>query len=164
VRSLGGGVIVSFGCASRIELAQACPGVASLTREYQAVVSAYALKYVDFDIEGVAVAEPASQIGRFGHACAVGLIDLATLNGAQIGTAVTFAPPSQSVEATGAKVPPTVGPSGGYELVLGIRALQKGQTTFRDITVDYHIDGRKYRLTGPHSFRLCTPATEICQF
>jgi hypothetical protein len=64
VRSLGGDVIVSFGGASGIELAQACPDVASLTREYQAVVSAYALKYVDFDIEGAAVAEPASLARR----------------------------------------------------------------------------------------------------
>jgi Cellulose binding domain len=60
VRALGGDVTISFGGASGIELAQACTDVASLTAEYQAVVTAYALRNVDFDIEGAAVAEPAS--------------------------------------------------------------------------------------------------------
>ena len=60
IRSRGGDVKISFGGASGIELAQACSTVDSLTAEYQAVVSAYKLKYADFDIEGSAVAEPAS--------------------------------------------------------------------------------------------------------
>jgi hypothetical protein len=60
IRAKGGDVKVSFGGASGIELAQACSNVSALTAEYQAVVSAYSLKYVDFDIEGSAVAEPAS--------------------------------------------------------------------------------------------------------
>jgi hypothetical protein len=60
IRAGGGDVKVSFGGASGIELAQACTTVDSLVAEYQAVVTAYALKYVDFDIEGSAVAEPAS--------------------------------------------------------------------------------------------------------
>jgi hypothetical protein len=60
IRSGGGDVKVSFGGASGIELAQACTSVASLATEYNAVISAYGLKYVDFDIEGAAVADPAS--------------------------------------------------------------------------------------------------------
>jgi hypothetical protein len=60
LRAAGGDVKISFGGASGIELAQACPDVNSLTAEYQAVVSAYRLTYIDFDIEGSAVAEPAS--------------------------------------------------------------------------------------------------------
>jgi Cellulose binding domain len=60
LRSRGGDVKISFGGASGIELAQACSSVTALTAEYQAVVTAYALKYIDFDIEGAAVAEPAS--------------------------------------------------------------------------------------------------------
>ena len=51
---------ISFGGASGIELVQACSTVDSLLAEYQAVVSAYSLKYVDFDIEGAASADPAS--------------------------------------------------------------------------------------------------------
>lgn len=60
IRAGGGDVKVSFGGASGIELAQACTTVASLAAEYNAVISAYGLKYVDFDIEGAAVADPAS--------------------------------------------------------------------------------------------------------
>ena len=60
IRNAGGDVKISFGGASGIELAQACGDVNSLTAEYQAVVSAYHLKFIDFDIEGAAVAEPAS--------------------------------------------------------------------------------------------------------
>ena len=51
---------VSFGGATGIELAQACTSVAALQAEYQAVVSAYNLKYIDLDIEGAASADPTS--------------------------------------------------------------------------------------------------------
>ncbi|WNI19331.1 cellulose binding domain-containing protein [Actinacidiphila sp. ITFR-21] len=60
IRAAGGDVKVSFGGASGIELAQACSSVDALYTEYAAVVDAYNLTYVDFDIEGAAVAEPAS--------------------------------------------------------------------------------------------------------
>ncbi|MEV6845245.1 cellulose binding domain-containing protein [Actinoplanes sp. NPDC051411] len=60
VRAAGGDVKVSFGGATGIELAQACTSTSALQAEYQAVVSAYNLKYVDFDIEGAAVADPAT--------------------------------------------------------------------------------------------------------
>jgi hypothetical protein len=58
LRSAGGDVKVSFGGATGIELAQACTDVKALQAEYQAVVSAYGLKYIDLDIEGAAVADP----------------------------------------------------------------------------------------------------------
>jgi hypothetical protein len=60
IRSLGGDVKISLGGASGTELAQACPTPAATETEYQAIVDAYNLKYLDFDIEGAAVAEPAS--------------------------------------------------------------------------------------------------------
>jgi hypothetical protein len=60
LRSAGGDVKISFGGASGIELAQGCGDVSSLATEYSAVVDAYGLKYADFDIEGAAVADPAS--------------------------------------------------------------------------------------------------------
>ena len=60
LRAKGGDVKISFGGESGIELAQACTSAGALTAEYQAVVTAYSLKYIDFDIEGAAVAEPAS--------------------------------------------------------------------------------------------------------
>ena len=58
LRAAGGDVKVSFGGATGIELAQACTSVTALQAEYQAVVSAYNLKYIDLDIEGAAVADP----------------------------------------------------------------------------------------------------------
>ncbi|GAA5177780.1 hypothetical protein GCM10023322_03310 [Rugosimonospora acidiphila] len=60
IRARGGDVKISFGGASGIELAQACGSVSALTAEYQAVINAYSLKYIDFDIEGAAVADPNS--------------------------------------------------------------------------------------------------------
>jgi cellulose binding protein with CBM2 domain len=64
IRARGGDVKISFGGATGIELAQACSTVDSLLAEYQAVVSAYALRSIDLDIEGAATAEPASVARR----------------------------------------------------------------------------------------------------
>ncbi|BCY15408.1 cellulose binding domain-containing protein [Actinoplanes sp. L3-i22] len=60
IRSAGGDVKVSFGGATGVELAQACTSTSALQAEYQAVVSAYNLKYIDLDIEGAASADTAS--------------------------------------------------------------------------------------------------------
>jgi Cellulose binding domain/Glycosyl hydrolases family 18 len=60
IRKQGGDVKISFGGATGQELAQACTDVNALQAEYQAVVSAYDLKFIDLDIEGAAVADPAS--------------------------------------------------------------------------------------------------------
>jgi hypothetical protein len=60
LRAAGGDVKISFGGASGIDLAQACGDVNSLYTEYAAVVDAYGATYADFDIEGAAVADPAS--------------------------------------------------------------------------------------------------------
>ncbi|HTX91623.1 MAG TPA: carbohydrate-binding protein [Anaerolineales bacterium] len=51
LRAAGGDVIVSFGGAAAPELADVCGDAASLQAQYQAVVTKYNLKYVDFDIE-----------------------------------------------------------------------------------------------------------------
>jgi hypothetical protein len=60
LRQQGGDVKISFGGATGIELAQACTDVGALTGEYQAVVDAYKLKFIDLDVEGAAVADVAS--------------------------------------------------------------------------------------------------------
>jgi hypothetical protein len=60
IRKQGGDVKISFGGATGQELAQACTSVSALQAEYQAVISAYNLKFIDLDIEGAAVADPAS--------------------------------------------------------------------------------------------------------
>ncbi|MEV4612745.1 carbohydrate binding domain-containing protein [Kitasatospora sp. NPDC049258] len=64
IRAGGGDVKLSFGGASGTELAQACTTVDSLFNEYDAVVKAYGLKYVDFDIEGAAVVDTAANDRR----------------------------------------------------------------------------------------------------
>ncbi|MEU8237394.1 cellulose binding domain-containing protein [Actinoplanes missouriensis] len=64
VREAGGDVKVSFGGATGVELAQACTSVSALQAEYQAVVDAYDLNYIDLDIEGAAVADAASVARR----------------------------------------------------------------------------------------------------
>jgi hypothetical protein len=60
VRAAGGDVMVSFGGASGQELAQADTNVAALTAAYQSVINDYGLTHIDFDVEGAAVADPAS--------------------------------------------------------------------------------------------------------
>ncbi|MFD7587905.1 carbohydrate binding domain-containing protein [Kitasatospora sp. NPDC059811] len=64
LRAAGGDVKLSFGGASGTELAAACTTVDSLFAEYDAVVNAYNLRYVDFDIEGAAIADTASNDRR----------------------------------------------------------------------------------------------------
>ncbi|WP_316520499.1 carbohydrate binding domain-containing protein [Kitasatospora brasiliensis] len=64
LRAAGGDVKVSFGGAAGTELAAACTTVDSLFAEYDAVVNAYNLRYVDFDIEGAAIADTASNDRR----------------------------------------------------------------------------------------------------
>ncbi|MBV9411370.1 MAG: cellulose binding domain-containing protein [Acidimicrobiia bacterium] len=60
LRSMGGDVVVSFGGAANQELAQACTTVSALQAQYQAVIDAYGLKSIDFDVEGAATADAAS--------------------------------------------------------------------------------------------------------
>lgn len=64
IRAAGGDVKISFGGASGIELAYFCTTPTTLADEYSAVVNAYSLKYVDFDIEGAAVADPTTVARR----------------------------------------------------------------------------------------------------
>ena len=60
LRARGGDVKISFGGATGVELAQACSSVDALAAEYQAVIDAYDLKYMDLDIEGTATQDTAS--------------------------------------------------------------------------------------------------------
>jgi hypothetical protein len=60
VRAQGGDVKISLGGAAGSELAQICGTPQAVETEYQAIVDAYNLKYLDIDIEGGAVADPVS--------------------------------------------------------------------------------------------------------
>jgi hypothetical protein len=65
VRAAGGDVAVSFGGYNGTELAAACGDAGSLAAAYQAVISKYALKYIDFDIEGDDLGDTATENERF---------------------------------------------------------------------------------------------------
>ena len=65
VRQAGGDVSVSFGGAVGTELAQKITDVTALKSAYRSVVDAYGLRRIDFDIEGAAVADPASVARRW---------------------------------------------------------------------------------------------------
>lgn len=60
IRLAGGDVSVSFGGANGIELAQAITSVPDLVEAYSRVIDMYSLRRIDLDIEGGAIAEPAS--------------------------------------------------------------------------------------------------------
>jgi hypothetical protein len=64
-RSDGASVIVSFGGASGSEIATTCATTKRLTTAYRSVITDLKVTHVDFDIEGAAIAEPASIRRRF---------------------------------------------------------------------------------------------------
>jgi chitinase len=57
LRALGGDVIVSFGGAAGVELAEACPDVESLAAQYRHVIDTLGVTQLDFDIEGEALGD-----------------------------------------------------------------------------------------------------------
>jgi len=63
--SAGAQVIVSFGGAGGVELAQSCTNSGSLQQAYQTVINQFHLSHVDFDVEGAAIADPTSINNRF---------------------------------------------------------------------------------------------------
>jgi hypothetical protein len=88
LRGIGGDVKPSFGGEAGTELAQACTNVTALTAQYQSVIDAYGLTQIDFDIEGAAVADPAS-VDRRSQAMAA-LQSAAKANGRQLAVTLTL--------------------------------------------------------------------------
>lgn len=64
LRAIGGDVRISFGGEENNELAVTCTSVSRLEAAYQAVISAYRVDKVDFDIEGTALADTAASQRR----------------------------------------------------------------------------------------------------
>ena len=64
-RSLGAHVIISLGGENGTELAQSCTSTTRLTKAYRSVIKRTHATQLDFDIEGAAVADPASIARRF---------------------------------------------------------------------------------------------------
>jgi len=57
--------IVSFGGEEGIELAQSCPNLSQLVAAYQSVINTLHVNHIDFDIEGAAIADTATNNLRF---------------------------------------------------------------------------------------------------
>jgi chitodextrinase len=55
LRAAGGDVTISFGGAAGTELGASCPSASAIQAAYQTVITKYALKRVDFDVEGGAI-------------------------------------------------------------------------------------------------------------
>lgn len=60
VRAAGGDVIISFGGYDGTDIGQACNDPSSLQAAYQVVVDKYKAKILDFDVEHLAIEDPAS--------------------------------------------------------------------------------------------------------
>lgn len=60
LRANGGDVIIAFGGYDGTDLAQACPDAAGQQAAYQQVIDKYKAKYLDFDVEHLAIEDPAS--------------------------------------------------------------------------------------------------------
>jgi cellulose binding protein with CBM2 domain len=63
--SEGAQPVISFGGAAGIELAQSCPNLSQLVAAYQSVISTLHATRLDFDIEGAAIADTATNNLRF---------------------------------------------------------------------------------------------------
>jgi chitodextrinase len=63
--SEGATPIVSFGGEDGVELAQSCTSLSSLEAAYQSVINTLHVTHIDFDIEGAAIADTASNNLRF---------------------------------------------------------------------------------------------------
>lgn len=64
VRAKGGDVAISFGGASGTELANACTNVGQLQSAYQSVIDKFALKHINFDLEGAGETNAAAMTRR----------------------------------------------------------------------------------------------------
>jgi chitodextrinase len=65
LKAAGGDAIISFGGAAGQELARTCTSVSTLAAQYQAAIDRYAIRDLDFDIEGADQGDPASLDRRF---------------------------------------------------------------------------------------------------
>lgn len=63
--SEGATPIVSFGGEAGVELAQSCPNLSQLVGAYQSVINTLHVNHIDFDIEGAAIADTATNNLRF---------------------------------------------------------------------------------------------------
>jgi len=87
LRAQGGDVIASFGGEVGTELATSCGSVSALQAQYQAVINAYNLTHIDFDIEGSTLGNTAANNLR--NQAIVGLQRAAQSAGKQLTVSLT---------------------------------------------------------------------------
>lgn len=87
LRAQGGDVIASFGGEVGTELATSCGSVSALQAQYQAVIDAYNLTHIDFDIEGSTLGNSAANNRR--DQAIVGLQKAAQSAGKQLTVSFT---------------------------------------------------------------------------
>jgi chitinase len=89
----GARTIIAFGGAAGAEIAQTCTDVNALTAAYQSVITKYRVNHLDFDIEGAAIADPASINRRY--------VAIRNLEAANAGLVVSVTIPVLEVGPTG---------------------------------------------------------------
>jgi hypothetical protein len=99
LRAAGGNVIVSFGGAAGSELGLTCSSVASLQAQYQAVIDAYNVTWLDFDIEGGALGNTAANDRR--NKAIKGLQATAASRGRELRVAYTLPVSPSGLESSG---------------------------------------------------------------
>lgn len=124
LRALGGDVILSFGGANGIELAQSCKTVSTLQAQYQAVIDLYGPTRIDFDIEGAAQADPASIDLR--NKAVAGLQSAARAAGRQLMVQFTLPVLPTGLTADGAAVLQNALQNGVDLAVLNLMAMDNG--------------------------------------
>lgn len=124
VRAAGGDVSVSFGGAAGTELALATTDVTALKNAYRAVIDAYGLRRIDFDIEGAAVADTAS-VDRRWRAVAALQRDLAAV-GRSIDVWATLPVLPQGLTADGLAVVTSAVKQGAVLAGVNVMAMDYG--------------------------------------
>ncbi len=124
LRAGGRDVIISFGGANGVELAQSCGDATSLASAYQAVIDTYGLTSIDFDVEGGAVAAPAS-VTRRSEAIAT-LQSRAAKAGKRLDVSLTLPALPQGLTADGVTVVRSARDAGASLRTVNIMAMDYG--------------------------------------
>lgn len=133
LKAAGGDVVISFGGAAGITLADACGSVAQTKDAYRAVVDQYQVYRLDFDIEGAAVASPES-VQRRSSAIALLQQELEA-EGRTLEVSLTL--PTLPTGLTGDDSAP-VDAFGGYDVVRSARDAGVDVAVVNVMAMDYY--------------------------
>ena len=124
LRRAGGEPIASFGGQAGTELASACGSVGSLEAAYAKVVAAYDLRRIDFDIEGAAVGDHATDVRR--AAAVASLQQAARKHGARLDVSLTLPVNPDGLDQNGRDVVKTFAQAGVKIDVVNVMAMDYG--------------------------------------